>query len=125
MTRLPVINYLDVFPLLVAACPSFNSSTRASRANENDGEYLRVGEFVCHLVELLVDGNTDEFEAVFAIVEWALEQGDEEARSLIADGFLDDLTNPDLYEETAKQPNDFTPWVGPHARQHPTVQSLL
>jgi hypothetical protein len=40
-------------------------------------------------------------------------------------GLIDDLTNPDLYLETANRPADFVPWLGPPARPLPSVQPLL
>jgi hypothetical protein len=112
------ISYLDVFPLLSAACPTYGGSTQATEANAKDGEYLLVGSLVAHLVQLLEKGCTDSFSTVFGVVEWVLTDGDEEAARLITDGFLDDLANPDLYGEATKQPTDFALWLGPGAREH-------
>jgi hypothetical protein len=39
------------------------------------------------------DDDTQNLAAVFGVVEWILAEGDPEARSLITEGFLDDLTN--------------------------------
>jgi hypothetical protein len=120
-----MISYLDVFPRLVATCTSFDSSIHGSAADENDGEYLRVGQFVHHLIQLLDDGNTECFPAVFAVVDQVLEAGDDEARSLIAEGFFDDLANPTFYGTTVKRPHDFESWLGPRARQLPAARPLL
>ena len=38
------------YPLLVAACRSYAGSKPAVRADENDGEFLRVGQLVGHLI---------------------------------------------------------------------------
>ena|SRR5438874_2309009 len=116
---------MEVFGLLVAACPSYEGSTHAAGADEMNGEYLRVGQVICHLIDLLDDGRTRELPAVFDVVDWVLEEGDDEARSLIGAGFLDDLTDRNLYGNTTKRPADFRPWLGPHALQHPSVQRVL
>ena len=47
--------YLDVLPLLFAACPSCASSTHAAEADENDGEYIGVGEAHSLIVEGFFD----------------------------------------------------------------------
>jgi hypothetical protein len=78
--------------------------------------FLRVGHLVAHLIQLLDTGTTECFPAVFGVVEWVLTQGDDEARSLITEGFLDDLANPHFYTETTKRPEDFSCWLGPMAR---------
>ncbi|MCU1461122.1 MAG: hypothetical protein JWO37_1197 [Acidimicrobiales bacterium] len=123
--RQRVINYDEVFPLLVAACPSFEDSVYAAHDDENDGEFLRVGRLVVHLIELLDRDETNSFPAVFGIVEWALEEGSDDARMLVSDGLLHDLTNQDLYVQTAKHPSDFVSWLGPCAQQQPAIQPFL
>jgi hypothetical protein len=120
-----MISYLDVLPLLVAACPSYPDSTQATVANTDDGEYLGVGHLVEHLIELADREETDSFSRVFEVVEWVLDWGDGEARALLAEGFFYDLTNPDLYTATGKEPRDFVPWLGPRAREQPAIQLLL
>jgi hypothetical protein len=120
-----VITYREVYPLLVAACPSFVGSKPAESADENDGEFLRIGYLVRHLILLLEDLDTESFSAVFGVVEWVLTEGDAEARSLINAGFLDDLTNPETYAHATRSPADFVRWLGPEACGHPSVQRLL
>jgi hypothetical protein len=57
------------------------------QADENDGEFLRGGQLVRHLIMLLEDADIESFTAVFGIVEWVLAEGDAEAKSLINEGF--------------------------------------
>ncbi|MGH9248471.1 MAG: hypothetical protein ACRD0W_02995 [Acidimicrobiales bacterium] len=59
------------------------------------------------------------------MVEWVLDEGDDDSRSLVVEGLIDDLTDPDLYLDTANKPADFVPWLGPLARPLPSVQPLL
>ena len=120
-----MITYLEVYPLLVAACPSYAGSKPAAVAEEGDGEYIRVGQLVRHLIQLLDDDDTRSFTAVFGVVDWVLTEGDAEARSLINNGFLDDLTNPEMYGDTTRRPGDFVPWLTPEAKRHPAARRLL
>jgi hypothetical protein len=120
-----LITYLEVYPLLAAACSTYPDSKDAALAQQENGEFLRVGQIVSHLIERLACGETGEFPAVFGVVEWVLEEGDSQARSVITDGFFDDLTDMTFYSGAAVQPSDFAPWLGPQARQVPSVQPLL
>jgi hypothetical protein len=86
----------EVMPALVEACPSFeatweSSLARSARRGEEAGPYDGIDEFAGHLVELLADGQTEEFEAVFAVVERFLVQGDDAAWEVVAIGFIEDL----------------------------------
>lgn len=120
-----IIGYLEVLPLLVAACPSYGDSPHGVHADDDDGEYLGVGHLVGHLIRLLGSGDTACFSGVFGVVEWVLEEGDDEARKLIVDGFYDDLTSPAFYEGADVSPGDFEPWFGPQSRKVPAVRRLL
>ena len=120
-----MIGYLDVYPRLVAACPSYAESTRPKDADEDNGEFLRVGQVVRHLVDLLADDRTVELTAVFAVVEAVLEQGDDEAVELVSRGFLDDLANDELYRGSGKSPVDFLLWLGPRALLEPPFRPYV
>lgn len=120
-----MITYLEVHPLLVAACPSFAGSKPAALAEEGDGEFIRVGQLVRHLIHLLDAEDTESFTAVFGVVDWVLAEGDAEAKSLIDNGFLDDLTNPEMYADATSRFADFVPWLTPRAKRHPAVRRLL
>jgi hypothetical protein len=91
-----VITYLELYPLLTAACPGYEEERH----------------------------RTEHLPALFGVVEWVLEEGDEEARSLITDGFFDDLTNSAFYRRDTVQPADFVPWLGPHAARLVAVRRL-
>ena len=109
----------------MAACPSYASSPHAAQADERDREFLRIGQVARHLVGLLSCGQPEILRAVFGEVEWVLDEDDDDARSLVVDGLIDELINPDLYLDTANEPGDFVPWPGPLARQLPSVRPLL
>jgi hypothetical protein len=119
-----VITYVEVFPLLVAACPGYEQSSFAAEADEADGVFLRVGHLVRYLIDALDRSEPHELTAVFGVVDCVLEEGDDEARSLITDGFFDDLTNTDFYDGACTRPHDFVPWLGPRAMELPDVRRL-
>jgi hypothetical protein len=124
-THSATVGYSDVVPLLIAAAPSFDRSAEAERADAADGEYLRMTELVRHLIRLLDRGETASLPAVFGVVEWVLEEGDEPARHLITAGFLEDLLNPREYRPTRRRPSDFSAWLGPNARWMSRVATIL
>jgi hypothetical protein len=124
-TQSGTVGYLDVIPLLIAAAPSFNGSPEAEIAEAADGEFLRITQLVRHLIRLLDRGDTGSLSAVFGIVEWVFEEGDEPARHLIVAGFIDDLLNPGEYKGTRRRPQDFSSWLGPNARWLSRVATIL
>jgi hypothetical protein len=52
---------------------------------------------ISHLIRLLEEGCTDAFPAVFDVAKRVLSEGDEEARSLVCDGFVRDLISTELF----------------------------
>jgi hypothetical protein len=118
-----MIRYPDVVPMLRAACPSFDTSAEAELVEDGSGEFVHVGYFVAHLVDLVHLDRTDSFAAVFGVVERVLIEGDLEARNLVVAGFLDDLAN--LYRRDHRGPNAFEPWLGPRTRRVPGIAVLI
>jgi hypothetical protein len=59
------------------------------------------------------------------VIEWVLEEGDSQARRVITEGFFEDLTDTTFSNGAAVLPRDFEPWLGPRARQVPSVQDLF
>jgi hypothetical protein len=68
----------QVMPLLLNACPSFSKRWEEHRAFYEDEKllYVDLGEFAHHLVELLKANRTEEFPAVFEIIERMHLEGD-------------------------------------------------
>jgi hypothetical protein len=119
-----VIQYDDVLPLLHEACPTYGLSEEASRHDDRNGHYVNIWFFVSHLVRLLGEGRTEDFPTVFEVVDRVLAEGDHEARGLISNGFLLDLTSPEVFAVAAIAPEDFVLWLGPRARSDHNVQGL-
>jgi hypothetical protein len=119
------IEYLDVLPLLRGAITTFARSVESAAVDPDNGEYVNITHLVRHLIGRLAAGQTEEFPAVFAVVERVLADGDEEALSLMVAGFFEDLLNVDEYTDTICQPSDFGPWLGPRARRVHSVASVL
>jgi hypothetical protein len=121
----PTVSYDDVLPLLIAAAPSFTGSPEDQVVDDGDGEYLRMTQLVRYLIRLLEGGQTAALSAVFGVVEWVLEEGDEPARHLLVAGFVDELLNPGGYAATHRRPHDFASWFGPNARWLSRVATVL
>jgi hypothetical protein len=119
-----MLNYLDVVPLLGAACTTFASSPEAAHVDPCNGEYLHIGQLAHHLIRRLDAQEVDDFACIFGVVEWILSEGDADARRLLNDGFLDDLFNPAFYEDEGCSPAGFLPWLGRRASRHRRVRAL-
>jgi len=119
------IEYLDVLPLLRGAITTFARSVDSAAVDPDNGEYVNITYLVRHLIGRLAAGRTEDFPAVFAVVERVLADGDQEAQSLMVAGFFEDLLDVDEYTDTICQPSDFGPWLGPRARRVRSVASVL
>lgn len=120
-----MLRYDDVVAFLIAACPSYEGSPERAAVDDADGEYIRVTGFVTYLIRLLDEQDTHGFPAVFAVVEWILEDAEPAAVELMQAGFLHDVADSSLYEGKRVRPVDFGRWFGPRARHDPTIQAIL
>jgi hypothetical protein len=78
-----------------------------------------------HLIEILDSGETDCLRTVSGVVEWILEEGGDEARALLTGGFFDDLTNPNLDDESPNDPRERRRcWCSPHRPACPRLGRL-
>jgi hypothetical protein len=104
----------SVLPLLLEACPGFQSMWDAYWAywSEDDpGPYLQAAEFAHFLAGCSLAGATDCFLAAFGTIERLLLDGDDEARALAAGGVLETLY---VYStNTLPDPAVFVAWLGP------------
>src|SRR5882724_6209517 len=85
----------QVMPLLLNACPSFSKRWEGHRAIYEDEEllYVDLGEFAHHLVELLKSNCTEEFAAVFEIIERMHLEGDHYVKEAATIGMLEGIQN--------------------------------
>lgn len=120
-----MIRYLDVVPMLRAACPSFGWSSHGASAEPESGEFLHASHFAGHLHALAGQNRTECFPTVFDVIERVLTEGDIEARRLVEGGLLDDLANPWLDDHRVASFWVFEPWLGPLALQVPAVAEAL
>jgi hypothetical protein len=120
-----VIRYDDVLPLLIEACPGYGLSEEASRHDDRNGHYVNIWFFVNHLIRLLMEGRAEHFPLVFEVVDRVLAEGDHEARGLISNGFLRDLTAPEAFAVAPVRPRDFVAWLGPRALADHNVQEII
>ena len=85
----------QVMLLLLNACPSFSKRWEEHRAFYEDEEllYVDLGEFAHHLVELQQTGRTEEFPAVFEIIESMHLEGDHYVKEAATIGILEGIQN--------------------------------
>jgi hypothetical protein len=114
----------QVMPMLLEACPSFQSTWETIEDENRDEEspagrlgYIDAGDFVIHLVRLYQDGTTAEFPAIFAVIERFLIDGDPYVTELAAIGYLEGLQMRAVTDHGIDPAEAFGPYFGPHARQ--------
>jgi len=103
----------QVMPLLLDACPSFSKRWEEHRAFYEDEEllYIDLGEFAHHLVELQKGHRTEEFPAVFRIIERLHLEGDPYVKEAATIGLLEGLQN--VSGNHGLEPEDFVRYLGP------------
>jgi len=82
--------------LLRASCPSFEGKWRAYVSGPLYDEellYVHLGEFASHLVDLMVQGQVSELEAVFDAIERLYVDGDLHVRRAATVGLLEGIQN--------------------------------
>jgi len=91
-----VISRGDVMPLLLEACPSFRAPWQVFVSDslyDPANLYSHLGEFARHLVGLMKAKKTEEFPAVFAVVERLHVEGDGYVGEAATIGLLEGIQN--------------------------------
>jgi hypothetical protein len=102
--------------MLLEACPSFRvrwTAYVAEPAYDESLLYVHLGEFARHVVELLKNGSTGEFAAVFDAVERLHVNGDAYVREAATIGLLEGLQN--VAGHAGIDPESFVPHLRPES----------
>ncbi len=85
-------------PLLLESCPSFAEKWEEHRAfyDDEDLVYVHLGTLAHHLVELHKTNQTDEFPAVFDVIEKLHLEGDNYVKEAATIGMLEGIQNVSL-----------------------------
>ena len=111
-----MITRVAVVPLLLEACPSFGRPWAAYAADTTFDEsllYVHLGRFAGHVVELMGSGSTEEFAAVFNVIERLHMEGDFDVREAATIGLLEGLQNQ--ASSAGLDPGVFEPHLGPES----------
>ncbi len=105
----------QVMPLLLDACPSFTEKWREHRAFYEDEDllYVDLGEFAHHLVTLHKADLTDEFPAVFEIIERLHLEGDPYVKEAATIGLLEGIQN--VAGNSGVNPEEFSRYLKPES----------
>jgi hypothetical protein len=109
-----VIAYDQVTPLISEACPAYLASDEATAVDAEDGAYTHVVQVVIYVLRRLGEGDPAPLDAVMAAAETVLADGDEDARTLIELGLIEDLTNRNFWPE-GLEPSGLLHHLGPRA----------
>src|SRR4051794_16673889 len=107
----------EVVEPLLTACPSCRPVWEQHLANwqgEDAGIYNDLAVLAQHLVKTYASGSTEEFDAVFKLIENLVAHGTEEVRAALSVGLLEDLQVIGSHHPFAG--DAFLPWLGPKSR---------
>jgi hypothetical protein len=105
---------------MLAACPSFIPTWREFIAEWKDDRagpplYVALGDLARHLVELLQQGKTEQFDAIFDVVERWHREGEHYVREAATVGLLEGIQNAAEYRGV--DPSVFEPWLRPESKR--------
>ncbi|UFX41665.1 hypothetical protein HAP47_0020320 [Bradyrhizobium sp. 41S5] len=109
-----------MFEPMLVACPVFVPAWRAfldqwKDSNEELPYYLALGDLAHHLVEQLEAGATQNFDAVFDVVERWHCHGDAYVREAATIGLLEGIENVSLRRSI--NPRRFEFWLKPESKR--------
>lgn len=111
----------QMFEPLLAACPSFQSAwdefleESARHPDQEPLYYIALGDLAHHLVELFRSGTTEEFPAVFHVVERWHCFGNHYVQEAATIGLLEGLQNIAGHESI--DPAGFERWLLPESKK--------
>lgn len=111
----------EVAELVLQACPSFNSTWEDEVQEQNaDTEfpggrlhYPDAAALLRHLAELHLNGKTNEFRAVFDLIERLVTEGDNYVSELGVIGYLEGFQMQTIGQFGLDPEVVFRPWFGP------------
>jgi hypothetical protein len=105
----------QVMPLFLNACPSFSKRWEEHRAFYEDEHllYIDLGEFAHHLIELEKSNQTEEFPAVFDLIEKIHLEGDDFVKEAATIGMLEGIQN--VAGNSGVEPERFAKYLKPES----------
>ncbi len=107
----------QVIELLLEACPSFKdawATIEHENIYDNDRlHYMDASDFLRHLATLQLAGTTDEFPAIFDLIERLVVEGDRYVSNLAVIGYLEGLQMATISAFGLDPEVVFRPWFRP------------
>jgi hypothetical protein len=112
-----MITKYDVMDMLVEACPSFKDKWSLYVSGPDYDEdllFISLGEFTQHVVSLMKNNETNEFQKVFKVIENFLLNGDSYVKEATITGLLEGVQNVS-YDHF--DPEKFVPFLLPETKK--------
>ncbi len=105
----------QVMPLLLSGCASFSKRWEEHQAFYEDEQllYIDLGEFAHHLIELQKASRTEEFPAIFEIIERMHLEGDDYVKEAATIGILEGIQN--VARNSGVNPDQFAKYLKPES----------
>lgn len=113
-----VITKGEVIPLLLETCPGISARWAEHLAGwegSERGPFNDTSEIARYVVDSFAEVKTEEFGALFSLLERIIRDGDEDARGLAVVGVLESVQT--ISSHHAFGPEAFESWLGPLSRQ--------
>jgi hypothetical protein len=111
-----MISKLQVIPLLIESCPSFQAAVDEHRAfYEEEIFYTLLGDFARHLLELHQSGRSAGFPVIAQLIERLHTDGDDFVKEAATIGLLEGVQN--VWGHTEVDPELFASYLLPVSRR--------
>jgi hypothetical protein len=117
--EMATITRAQMFPLLIEACPSYQSDWNRFIAEYADDpepfHYIAITQFAQCLSRALAAGDQDTMRRVFDLLERFIVDGDADTQEAAVVGIIKNLQNASLHHGTA--PADYVPFLLPETQR--------
>jgi hypothetical protein len=105
-----------MIPILIQAAPSFTEIWESNKNDFEDLPYMHLNQFGRQIVQLVIDGYTEEFPKIFEAIERLHLEGDEYVKEAATMGVLEAIQNHALDRKI--DPKIFEKYLLPKSREN-------
>ena len=115
---MPPVDSVQALELMRLACVNIGAHWQEHLEfweGDDPGDYNITSVFAEYLVDMYERGQTDDFAAIFSLIEQMIVDGTDESRSLIVVGVLESIRNISSHKRFGEKV--FTTWMKPNTLQ--------
>ena len=108
----------DIVPLMLEACPGATQAWQEHLEiweGEEAGGFNDIAIFSRYMLDCYEQGNTEEIDAAFAMIEKLIVEGNDDVRAIAVTGFLENIQNAASHTDYGY--SVFEPYLRPTSRR--------